>query len=89
MEAARQKHDTKVKVGAGKMAKGLIKTAGQAMRHGKVSAEIREERYNTCKACPAFIEKTKRCSECGCFMEAKSWVAGNPNTLCPLKKWSK
>lgn len=89
MAAAGRKHETKVKAGAGEMAKGLIRTAGQAMRHGKVSAEIREERYNTCKACPAFIEKTKRCSECGCFMEAKSWVAGNPDTLCPLKKWSK
>ena len=88
MAAARRKHATEVKASAGEMAKGFLKTAGQAMRHGKVSAEIREERYDTCKACPAFIEKTKRCSECGCFMEAKSWVAGDPDMLCPLKKWS-
>lgn len=89
MAAAGRGHETKVKASAGEMAKGLLKTAGQAIRHGKVSPEIREERYDTCKSCPAFIEKTKRCSECGCFMEAKSWVAGNPDTLCPLKKWSK
>lgn len=89
MKAAGQKHETKVKAGVGKMAQGLIKTAGQALRHGKVSAEIREERYNTCKACPAFIEDSKRCSECGCFMEAKTWTGGNPDNLCPLKKWDR
>lgn len=79
----------KVTASVGKMAGGLLKTAGQAMRHGKVSAEIREERYDTCKACPFFIEDSKRCSECGCFMEAKTWVGGNPNTLCPKQKWSR
>jgi hypothetical protein len=89
MEATGQKHATKVKASAGKMAGSLVKTAAQAMRHGKVSAEIREERYDTCKACPAFIEDSKRCSECGCFMEAKSWVGGDPKVLCPLKKWSR
>ena len=80
---------TKVKASAGKMAGGLLRTAGQAMRHGKVSAEIREERYDTCKACPAFIEDSKRCSECGCFMEAKTWIGGDKDMLCPLKKWSR
>jgi len=80
---------TKVKAGAGKMVGGLLKTAGQAMRHGKVSEVIRNERYETCKACPAFIEGSKRCSECGCFMEAKTWVGGDPNMLCPLKKWER
>jgi len=82
-------HATKVKAGAGKMAGGLLKTAGQAMRHGKVSEVIRNERYETCKACPAFIEDSKRCSECGCFMEAKTWVGGAPKALCPLKKWER
>lgn len=72
-----------------KMAQGLIRTAGQALRHGKVSAEIREERYNTCKACPAFNYESKRCSDCGCFMEAKTWVGGDPDMLCPQKKWSR
>ena len=79
----------KVNASTGKMAKGLLKTAGQAFRHGKVSAEIREERYDTCKSCPFFIEDSKRCSECGCFMEAKTWVGGDPNTLCPKQKWSR
>jgi hypothetical protein len=82
-------HATEAKAGAGKMAGGLLRTAGQAMRHGKVSEVIRNERYETCKACPAFIEGSKRCSECGCFMEAKTWVGGDPNMLCPLKKWER
>ena len=77
------------KPGLGKMAKGLIKTGGQAIRHGKVSSEIREERYDTCKACPLFDAESKRCNDCGCFMEAKTWVGGDPNMLCPQKKWSR
>lgn len=82
-------HDTQVKATMGKMAAGMMRTAGQALTHGKVSSEIREKRYDTCKACPHFIEDSKRCSECGCFMEAKTWVAGDPKLLCPKKKWEK
>ena len=89
MASAGRGHETKVKASAGKMAGGFAKTAVQAIRHGKVSSEIREERYDTCKACPSFVEDSKRCSECGCFMEAKSWVGGDPKKLCPLKKWSR
>jgi hypothetical protein len=84
-----KRHATKVKASTTKMAGGLLKATGQALRHGKVSAEIREERYDTCKTCPAFIEKSKRCSECGCFMEAKTWIGGDKDMLCPLKKWSR
>lgn len=83
------KHATMVKASPAKMAKGLVEAAGSLMRHGKVTSEVREERYDTCKSCPAFIESSKRCSECGCFMEAKTWVGGNPDMLCPLKKWSR
>ena len=82
-------HDTRVKVGMGRMMRNLAKTTGQALTGGKVSEEIREERYATCKACPHFIEDSKRCSECGCFMEAKTWVGGDPKALCPKHKWSR
>ena len=88
-EKAKTKGAQSVNVGAMRMARNLAQTAKQAVTHGKVSEEIREERYETCKACPFFIEDSKRCSECGCFMEAKTWVGGNPNTLCPKKKWSR
>ena len=77
----------KVKPGLGKMAKGLARTAGQAFVNGRVSAKVREKRYDICKACPAFRPDDKRCSECGCFMEAKTWVGGDPDRLCPLAKW--
>ena len=86
-ENKRKKHATEVKVGLGEMAKGLANTAKQALVHGRVEQEIRDERYEMCKACPAFIEDSKRCSECGCFMEAKTWIGGDPEVLCPLKKW--
>lgn len=83
------KKSTKIKASAKEMAGGFLKTAGQALTQGKVSGEIRKERYDICKSCPSFVEKTKRCSECGCFMEAKTWVGGDPDMLCPLKKWSR
>ena len=80
---------TGVRVGLGEMASGLLRSAGQALAHGKVSEEIREERYNTCKQCPFFLADSKRCSECGCFMEAKTWIGGDPNMLCPKQIWSR
>ena len=89
IEAEGSPKQKKIQASAGKMAKGLLKTAGQAIRHGKVSAEIREERYDTCKACPLFDPESKRCTDCGCFMEAKTWVGGDPDMLCPQKKWSR
>lgn len=82
-------HATRVTAGLGKMAKGLVSNVGQAIVNGKVSEEIRNERYETCKNCPFFVEDSKRCSECGCFMEAKTWIGGDPNALCPKKKWSR
>lgn len=75
--------------GAGKMAKGLLRTTSQALKNGKVSSEVRNERYETCKACPLFDPKSKRCTDCGCFMEAKTWVGGDPDMLCPQKKWKR
>jgi membrane protease subunit (stomatin/prohibitin family) len=82
-------HYADVKVGSVQMARNLAATAKQAMAHGKVASDIREERMETCRACPHFIEDSKRCSECGCYMEAKSWVGGNPKQLCPKKKWKR
>ena len=77
----------RVKPNVQTMAKGLARTAAQAFVNGRVSAAVRKERYDTCKSCPFFIEESKRCSECGCFMEAKSWIGGDPDKLCPKQKW--
>lgn len=88
-QAQRSAHANKVKIGKLQMLKGLVKTAKQAAAGGRVSPEVRDERWETCQKCPSLIKKSKRCSECGCFMEAKTWVNGNPKTLCPLQKWSR
>ncbi len=86
---SKTRHATKVKAGFSKMTQGLMKSGVQALAKGKVSSEVRDERYETCKSCPSFIEASKRCADCGCFMEAKTWIGGDPNTLCPLAKWSR
>lgn len=83
------KHATVVKASAADMAKGLFRNTAAALTGGKVSKEIRDERYEICKACPHFIEQSKRCSECGCFMEAKTWINAKPSVLCPKNKWPK
>lgn len=78
-----------VKASAGDMAKGLLRTAALAAANGRVTAEVREERLKTCIECPHFIEGKARCSLCGCFMKAKTWVKADPNQLCPAKKWDR
>lgn len=88
-ERLKEEGAKKMRTRNAKLAKNLVKTAGQVLRHGRVNAEIRNERYETCRTCPAFIADSKRCSECGCLMEAKTWVGGNPDQICPLKKWSR
>lgn len=80
---------TKVKASRMKMLQGLVQNASTAVVSGRVSAEVREERWATCQACPALIKKSNRCSDCGCFMQAKTWINGDPATLCPRKKWSR
>jgi hypothetical protein len=77
----------KIKPSITQMAGNLMNTGRQALVNGKVSPQIRKERYDICKSCEYFIEDSKRCSECGCFMEAKTWVGGNPDMLCPKQKW--
>lgn len=73
----------------GTMAKNLAGSAVQALKNGRVSREIRDERYAVCETCPSFKADSKRCSECGCFMEAKTWLAGPKEYICPLNKWSR
>lgn len=43
-----------------------------------------DERYNICKSCEFFLENTKRCSKCGCFLKIKTAV---PAFHCPIDKW--
>ncbi len=48
------------------------------------SEEEAAERFSICLACPKLIQSTKRCSECGCFMAAKTKLK---KATCPLNKW--
>jgi hypothetical protein len=43
-----------------------------------------EYRYNICKLCPEFINLTKQCKKCGCFMSAKTKIEA---ATCPIGKW--
>ena len=89
-EAMKKIHkNPKVKRSPRELASGLAKTALQGIRNGRVHKEVRNERFETCKACPAFRESDQRCSECGCYMAAKTWLGGDPDQLCPLKKWDR
>ena len=82
-------HARKVRASLGKQVRNLAKTASQAAVGGKVTSEVREERMSTCRGCPSLIQDSERCSECGCFMAAKTWINADPNKLCPLQKWSR
>lgn len=46
--------------------------------------EIRNDRFNMCKACPRLFKPTRTCKECGCFMAAKTWLK---EASCPIGKW--
>lgn len=49
-----------------------------------VDITIKTERLDICNQCEHLIRATKQCSKCGCFVEAKTWIA---SSSCPLKKW--
>lgn len=46
--------------------------------------EVAAERLEICKQCPKFIKATTQCTECGCFMFAKTKLKA---AKCPLGKW--
>lgn len=48
-----------------------------------VPKEVAHERISICEGCEHFTEK-RRCTECGCFMNAKVNLAASE---CPIGKW--
>lgn len=84
---AREYFDDKVQASVGDMAKGFLRNATMAAVGGKVSKEIKDERYEICLGCPHFISGKARCKLCGCYMKAKTWINADPDELCPAKKW--
>lgn len=41
-------------------------------------------RYEICRGCEYFINLTKQCKKCGCFMEAKTKLE---SARCPMGRW--
>lgn len=79
-----EERDTQIKASPKQMAGSLLQSSVQAIQHGRASSEEREKRMDLCRACKHFIEKERRCSECGCFMAAKTWIKA---ATCPVGKW--
>lgn len=48
-----------------------------------ISAEQRDIRVGICSSCDK-LSAIKCCSECNCFMPAKTWLVF---AYCPLHKW--
>lgn len=82
--SAIEEKDTKVKASFSDMTKSLIQNSVKLIQTGRLDQEARDKRMETCVKCKHFIESSKRCSECGCFMEAKTWIAG---ATCPIGSW--
>jgi hypothetical protein len=51
-----------------------------------LSAEESKVRFDICHSCEHYISLTSQCSQCGCFMKAKTRL---PNAECPVGKWGK
>lgn len=72
------------------MAKNLLGTAADVAKgvvHGEgllVFQEVYDERIKTCEGCEFFRKEDRRCSQCGCFMEAKARLK---KAYCPVHKW--
>ena len=50
----------------------------------KSSIETSDLRYSICLDCPEFINLTKQCKQCGCFMKTKTKFE---KAKCPIGKW--
>jgi hypothetical protein len=46
--------------------------------------EVRENRFEICKACPELLKVTHQCKKCGCFMALKTKL---DHAKCPIGKW--
>lgn len=72
------------------MAKSLLGSAKDiftGVAHGEgvmVSEDVYLQRMSICNTCEFFRQEDKRCTQCGCFMEAKTRFK---KTFCPVHKW--
>lgn len=74
------------------MAKALLGSAkdivsGAVQGEGVlVTEDVYNNRISICSSCEFFRKEDKRCTKCGCFMEAKTRFK---KTHCPVNKWEK
>ena len=50
----------------------------------RIDDESQQRRYDICKSCDQFIQRTAQCKQCGCFMRLKTKLI---DAACPLGKW--
>lgn len=74
------------KLKAMKEAQGETRPWDLLQAENKTTDEIADQRYAICKSCPEFINMTKQCKKCGCFMSLKVKLA---DAACPIDKWQK
>ena len=49
-----------------------------------IEKPVQESRYLECLNCEYLVPVTKQCSQCGCFMPAKTTLI---HASCPIGKW--
>jgi len=64
--------------------KQVREALADAVEGNRVTPEIREFRYSTCRSCEHLFSVTESCKKCGCFVGAKTWL---PSQSCPIGKW--
>lgn len=72
--------------GLWEMAGNALLAAGQVVASGfkLVPGDVQVERERICRACDRVEPDAFRCSQCGCFMAAKTRLAA---MACPLGRW--
>lgn len=72
------------------MAKNVLGSLGRAVKSAatgqgvKVTQETAEARLAICRSCPFFRHADERCSKCGCYLAAKTYLRAEK---CPVGKW--
>lgn len=76
--------DPQLRANLGDMAKGLVDSGIKFITEGYGDPELSKSRYEACEKCPFFIRSSKLCSECGCYMPAKTKLKA---ATCPKGIW--
>ena len=58
--------------------------AEEAAKDLAVDEPTRTIRINICNDCDRLFKPTGTCKDCGCFVNAKTWLKG---ATCPRGKW--